>query len=375
MLVTRWLWTLFGHVTSCSVDRRSIQLPLCHMLSTQQTAAAYIHKYMHCMSFSYDMLTFTLSCSLTCTHCLCFSCHVITFMLSTYQTAATLHAHTACVSATMSSLSCSAHIKQLRPYMHKLPVFQLQCHHFHTQHKIYSCSLTCTLYLCFSYNMITFMLNTQYTAATLHAHTACVSAIMWSLSHSANKRQLQPYMHTTPVFQLQCDHFHTQHITNSCNLTYTQCLCFGYKVITFMLSTQYTAATLHAHTACVSDTICSFSHSAHDKQLQPYMHALPISTMMWSLLCLADNIQCNLTCTHCLCFSYDVITFMLSTQYTTANLTCTHCLCFSYEVITFMLRGLIHETDLRAKLRPKPEVRNYRRKVAIHESGQREVAT
>ena len=38
-------------------------------------------------------------------------------------------------------------------------------------------------------------------------------------------------------------------------------------------------------------------------------------------------------------------------------------------------RGLIHETDLRAKLRPNPEVRNYRRKVAIHESGQREVAT
>ena len=37
--------------------------------------------------------------------------------------------------------------------------------------------------------------------------------------------------------------------------------------------------------------------------------------------------------------------------------------------------GLIHETDLRAKVRPKPEVRNYRRKVAIHESGQREVAT
>ena len=38
-------------------------------------------------------------------------------------------------------------------------------------------------------------------------------------------------------------------------------------------------------------------------------------------------------------------------------------------------RGLIHETDLRGKLRPKHEVRNYRRKVAIHESGQREVAT
>ena len=37
--------------------------------------------------------------------------------------------------------------------------------------------------------------------------------------------------------------------------------------------------------------------------------------------------------------------------------------------------GLIHETDLRGKLRPKHEVRNYRRKVAIHESGQREVAT
>ena len=38
-------------------------------------------------------------------------------------------------------------------------------------------------------------------------------------------------------------------------------------------------------------------------------------------------------------------------------------------------RGLIHETDLRRKLRPKHEVHNYRRKVAIHESGQREVAT
>ena len=37
--------------------------------------------------------------------------------------------------------------------------------------------------------------------------------------------------------------------------------------------------------------------------------------------------------------------------------------------------GLIHETDLRGKLRPKPEVRNCLRKVAIHESGQREVAT
>ena len=37
--------------------------------------------------------------------------------------------------------------------------------------------------------------------------------------------------------------------------------------------------------------------------------------------------------------------------------------------------GLIHETDLRGKLRPKHEVRNYRRKVTIHESGQREVAT
>ena len=36
---------------------------------------------------------------------------------------------------------------------------------------------------------------------------------------------------------------------------------------------------------------------------------------------------------------------------------------------------LIHETDLRGKFRPKHEVRNYRRKVAIHESGQREVAT
>ena len=41
----------------------------------------------------------------------------------------------------------------------------------------------------------------------------------------------------------------------------------------------------------------------------------------------------------------------------------------------FRLRGLIHETDLRGKLRPKHEVRNYRRKVAIHERGQREVAT
>ena len=43
--------------------------------------------------------------------------------------------------------------------------------------------------------------------------------------------------------------------------------------------------------------------------------------------------------------------------------------------LTLVTRGLIHETDLRAKLRPKPEVRNYRRKVAIHESRQREVAT
>ena len=43
--------------------------------------------------------------------------------------------------------------------------------------------------------------------------------------------------------------------------------------------------------------------------------------------------------------------------------------------IIFVHRGLIHETGLRAKLRPKPKVRNYRRKVAIHESGQRGVAT
>ena len=46
---------------------------------------------------------------------------------------------------------------------------------------------------------------------------------------------------------------------------------------------------------------------------------------------------------------------------------------FHGQVVVF--RGLIHETDLRAKLRPKYEVRNYRRKVAINESGQREVAT
>ena len=47
----------------------------------------------------------------------------------------------------------------------------------------------------------------------------------------------------------------------------------------------------------------------------------------------------------------------------------------NFDSMVLAYRGLIHETDLRAKLRPKPEVRNYRRKVAIHESGQREVAT